>query len=93
MAYLHQVRQSPNTPNPFIPVIVMTTNTEIKHVYEALDTWMTEFLVKPISARMLYLRIVSIWEHHRTLICASQFFGPDRWRWWWRRPKFMLADW
>ena len=92
MAFLQQVRQSPNTLNPFIPVIVVTANTEIKHVYEALDTWMTEFLAKPISARMLYLRIASILEHHRTLICASQFIGPDRWRcWWW--PKFMLADW
>ena len=78
MAFLQQVRQSSNTLNPFILVIVVTANTEINHVYEDLVTWMTEFLAKPISARMLYLRIASILEHHRTLIFASQFISPDR---------------
>ena len=74
MAFLRHVRQSPNTPNPFIPIIVVTANTEIKHVCEARDTGMTEFLAKPVSARILYKRIVSILEHHRTFIRASQFF-------------------
>tara|TARA_B110000046_G_scaffold82061_1_gene90315 strand:+ start:196 stop:363 length:168 start_codon:yes stop_codon:yes gene_type:complete len=41
-------------PNPFIPVIVLTANTGIKHVCEARDTGMGEFLAKPLSARMLY---------------------------------------
>jgi two-component system chemotaxis response regulator CheY len=89
MAFFRHVRQSPNTPNPFIPIIVVTANTEIKHVCEARDTGMTEFLAKPVSARILYKRIVSILEHHRTFIRAYQFFGPNRRR---QRPKFMLAD-
>ena len=54
MAFLRRVRQSPNTPNPFIPAIVVTANTEITHVCEARDTGMREFLAKPLSARMLY---------------------------------------
>lgn len=78
MAFLRQVRRSKDTPNPFIPIIVVTANTEIHHVCEARDTGMTEFLAKPVSARLLYTRIVSILEYNRPFVRASQFFGPDR---------------
>jgi len=78
MAFLRRVRRAPNTPNPFIPIIVVTANTEIHHVCEARDTGMTEFLAKPVSARLLYSRIVSILEHNRPFVRASHFFGPDR---------------
>ena len=89
MAFLKRVRQSKETPNPFVPIIVVTANTEIHHVCEARDTGMTEFLAKPVSARMLYTRIVSILEHNRPFVRASQFFGPDRRR---RSDNFIMTE-
>ncbi len=89
MAFLSRVRRADDSPNPFVPVIVVTANTELRHVCEARDTGTTEFLAKPVSARLLYMRIVSILEHHRPFIRASQFFGPDRRR---RNLDVMQAD-
>jgi len=78
MAFLRKIRQDPASPNPYIPVIVITANTELHDVCKARDTGTTEFLAKPISAKQLYMRIVSVIEGNRPFIRANSFFGPDR---------------
>ncbi|MEE9317460.1 MAG: response regulator [Rhodospirillales bacterium] len=59
-------------------VIMVTAFNETNHIYEALDAGMTEYLTKPISARLLYMRIVSVIENKRRFIRADGFVGPDR---------------
>jgi CheY-like chemotaxis protein len=78
MAFLTRVRQDPESPNPFIPVVVCTANTELRHICTARDTGMTEFLAKPVSAIGVYSRICAMVENHRPFIRVSDFFGPDR---------------
>jgi len=78
MAFLRKLRLDENSPNPYVPVIVITANTELTHVMTARDTGTTEFLAKPVSARLIYQRIVSVIEHNRPFIRATTFFGPDR---------------
>ena len=56
--------------------IVVTANTEIRHVMTTRDTGMTEFLAKPISAGMIYSRICSIIERQRLFICCQDFLAP-----------------
>ncbi len=78
MVFPTRVRQDPESPNPFIPVIVCTANTELHHICTARDTGMTEYLANPVSARTIYSRICSLVENHRPFIRISGFFGPDR---------------
>ncbi|MFQ5764593.1 MAG: response regulator [Rhodospirillales bacterium] len=78
MAFLEKVRQDLDSPNPFVPVIVCTANTEYKHVCTARDKGTTEFLAKPVSAKTIYSRICSIIENHRPFVRVANFFGPDR---------------
>ena len=78
MEFLDRVRQDPDTPNPFVPVIVVTANTELRHVCTARDHGMTEFLAKPISAQTIYQRICNVIEGNRPFVRANDFFGPDR---------------
>jgi len=78
MEFLKKVRLDADSPNPFIPVIVITANTEIRHVFEARDTGMTEYLAKPISAKLIYMRIISVIENNRAFVRVNNFFGPDR---------------
>lgn len=59
-------------------VILVTAFNETNHIYEALDTGITEYLTKPISARLLYVRIVSVIENKRRFIRVGGFVGPDR---------------
>ncbi len=78
MEFLTRVRQDPNTPDPYVPVIVVTANTELENICEARDKGMTEFLAKPVSAHLIYSRIVKVIENNRSFIRISDFFGPDR---------------
>lgn len=72
------IRTKVDTPNPYVPIIVITANTEIHQVTAARDAGMTEFLAKPFSTRFLYSRIQSIIEKKRLFIRTKSFFGPDR---------------
>ena len=76
--FLKRIRSSPDSPDPFVPIIICTGNTEKQHVVTARDAGMTEFLVKPVSAKTIYSRIVSVIEKHRQFIRIDDYFGPDR---------------
>lgn len=78
LKFLYVVRRGMETPNPYVPVIVLTAHTEAKHVHMARDAGMTEFLAKPVSAKLLYSRIRSIIEKNRIFVRSNKFFGPDR---------------
>jgi len=78
MAFLTKVRRDEDSPDPFVPVIVCTANTEYRHVCHARDQGMTEYLAKPVSANTIYGRICAMVETHRPFIRAAGFFGPDR---------------
>ena len=76
--FLKRIRSAPESPDPFVPIIICTGNTEKKHVITARDAGMTEFLVKPVSAKTIYSRIVSVIEKHRQFIRNDDYFEPDR---------------
>ncbi len=80
LEFLRRIRMDDDSPNPFVPVVVITANTELHHVLEARDNGMTEFLAKPVSAKQVYTRICNVIENHRPFIRAGGFFGPDRCR-------------
>jgi CheY-like chemotaxis protein len=73
-----RLRTDPNSPNPYIPVIMMTGHTERSKVLQARDAGVTEFLVKPISSRLLCQRLQAVIEKPRPFVRAKGFFGPDR---------------
>lgn len=76
--FVERVRRGDDTPDPYVPVIVISGNTELRQVVEARDAGMTEFLAKPVSAKLLYLRIKAVIERYRVFIRTADFFGPDR---------------
>jgi len=77
MAFLERLRADPSSPNPFVPVIICTANTELRDVCEAWDLGMTEYMTKPVSANHIYSRIVSMVERNRQFIKVGNFFGQD----------------
>lgn len=60
------------------PVIFVTAHTQMRHVTEARDAGVTEYLAKPFSSRLIYSRICAVLEHPRAFIEADNFTGPDR---------------
>lgn len=78
MHLLKMVRRDTDSPNPFVPVVVVTSLTEEKHILTARDLGMTEFLAKPFSPKLIFLRLQIIAERPRSFVRTGSFFGPDR---------------
>jgi CheY-like chemotaxis protein len=78
IAFTREVRNSVASPNPFVPIVMVTGHTERARVLAARDAGVTEFLAKPVTARALFLRIAEIVDRPRPFVRADGFFGPDR---------------
>lgn len=72
------VRNSPDSANPYLPIIMMTGHSAKKRVYEARDAGVTEFLAKPITAKGVLDRIQSVIWKPRPFVKTDGYFGPDR---------------
>ena len=78
LEFTRQVRNSEHSPNPFVPIIMITGHTEKHRVEAARDAGVTEFLAKPITAANLFARITEIVERPRAFVRCDSYFGPDR---------------
>lgn len=78
IALTQWVRTNPDSPDQFLPIIMLSGHTERERVVQARDTGITEFMAKPISARSLYKRIQAVIEHPRPFVRTKDYFGPDR---------------
>jgi two-component system, chemotaxis family, chemotaxis protein CheY len=78
IAFTREVRQSKSSPNPYVPIIMVTGHTERHRVEAARDAGVTEFLAKPVTAQNLFLRIAEIVERPRPYVRCAAYFGPDR---------------
>jgi len=72
------IRTNPQSPNPFVPVIMLTGHTLIEDVAEARDAGINEFIAKPVSVKTMMSRLVSVIEHPRPYVRTGSFFGPCR---------------
>lgn len=78
IAFTRTVRIDPDSANPYLPIIMVTAHGESGLIGTARDAGVSEFLVKPISAKSLLARLIAVIEHPRPFIRAGGYFGPDR---------------
>jgi DNA-binding response OmpR family regulator len=76
--FVKLVRTAKDSPNPYVPIIMLSGFTEYRRVVEARDAGVNEFLAKPISAKALYQRFASLIDNPRPFIRTKTYFGPDR---------------
>jgi CheY-like chemotaxis protein len=72
------VRNSPDSVDPFLPIIMLTGFAERHRVFEARDAGVTEIVVKPVTARSLLDRINTVIFKPRPFIRSGDYFGPCR---------------
>jgi two-component system chemotaxis response regulator CheY len=75
---VRRLRLEEDSPNRYVPVIMLTGYTEKAKVVSARDFGITEFLAKPVAARSLHARLVNIIENPRPFVRTATFFGPCR---------------
>ena len=76
--FTRKVRNSSESRNPYLPIIMMTGHSARSRVYEARDAGVTEFVVKPVNARTLLDRIMAVIYRPRPFVRTKSYFGPDR---------------
>lgn len=75
---VRQIRTAPDSPAPFLPVIMLTAHTERSRVETARDAGITEFCSKPISPKEMLRKIAAVIDQPRPYVRATDFVGPDR---------------
>ncbi len=78
LQFTRRIRSDENSPNPYIPIIMMTGHSDLDRVMIARDSGINEFVAKPVAAKSLFTRIVNVVEHPRSFVRTDTFFGPDR---------------
>ena len=76
--FVNLLRRSPESPNPFAPIIMITGHSTQRRVNEARDAGVNEFLTKPVTARSVIHRLTLLIEQPRQYIRCEDYFGPDR---------------
>jgi CheY-like chemotaxis protein len=76
--FAKQIRTSPDSPNPFVPIIMLTGHTHIDMVRLARDAGINEFLAKPVSVKAIMSRLLAVIEHPRPFVRTKVYFGPCR---------------
>ena len=84
-AELVRIVRSPGVfPMPDIPIIMLTGHCERWRVVEAVRLGVNEYLTKPVSAKAIYDRLVSITMQPRPTVQLGDYYGPE--------PRKLLAD-
>lgn len=78
IGFVKLVRRNCLPPLAWIPIIMITAHTELRRIETARDAGITEALLKPVTPRNLFDRIVQIIERPRRFVKTPEFAGPDR---------------
>jgi len=84
-AELVRIVRSPGVfPMPDVPIIMLTGHGERWRVTEAVKLGVNEFLIKPVSAKAIFDRLVSILMQPRPTVQLGEYYGPE--------PRKLLTD-
>jgi len=77
-AELVRIVRSPGVfPMPDVPIIMLSGHGERWRVVEAVRLGVNEYLIKPISAKALYTRLVAIVTQPRPTVQLGEYYGPE----------------
>jgi CheY-like chemotaxis protein len=76
--FTNLVRNSPDSVNTELPIIMLTGFADRLRVCEARDAGVTEIIVKPVTARAVYDRINAVVYRPRVFIRSASYYGPSR---------------
>jgi CheY-like chemotaxis protein len=72
------IRNSPDSPNPYMPIIMLSGRGEWADVEQARDAGFSEYLIKPFRAKALCDRILLCVENPRAFVSTNTYKGPSR---------------
>ena len=77
--FVTRIRTGLESPNPYMPIIMITSPVEMPRIVAARNAGVHEILVKPISTKAMSDRIADIVGNPRPFVRSHSYFGPTRW--------------
>jgi two-component system chemotaxis response regulator CheY len=74
--FIRSVRDPGSFPLPNVPIIVLSGHGERSCVVEAMQLGANEYLLKPVSTKSLFDRLVSIFAKPRPMVKIGDYYGP-----------------
>jgi two-component system chemotaxis response regulator CheY len=62
----------------YMPIIMLTGHSDLRHINAARDRGVTEFLCKPVTAKAILARLNAVIMEPRPFMNSPTYFGPDR---------------
>lgn len=78
ISFARRLRTHRESPNPHLPVILLTAHTDRTTVLEARDAGVNAFVAKPVSTDELRRKITLVLNDPREFIRSEDYVGPDR---------------
>ena len=78
LLFLRWIRTAKESPNRFIPFIMLSGAADEQYVRGARDLGSNEFLAKPFSAGSVSAKILDVLDRPRQFVATEKYFGPDR---------------
>lgn len=72
------VRTRPDSPDPLLPIIMITAHGNIDYVIGGRDAGTTQFLVKPFAPARLRERILDVAQNDQPFVISPGYKGPCR---------------
>jgi two-component system chemotaxis response regulator CheY len=70
------VRSPGMFPTPDLPIIMLSAHVEQRRILESVKLGVNEFLCKPVSAKALFERLISILLKPRAIVRRGDYYGP-----------------
>lgn len=78
LQFVERLRHAPNSPNPFIPVLMLMDIAHAGAINRARDAGVNDVILKPLQATNFCERIIQLIDQPRPFITAPTFRGPCR---------------
>lgn len=76
--FVRRMRQSPLSPSPLVPIIMLTDVNNTEQQKKALDIGANEVVTHPLEAKKLFASMIRIIDKPRPFITAKTYKGPCR---------------
>lgn len=78
LEFVRRVRRAADSPDPSLPIVMLTAHADRALVLAARDAGVTEFCVKPVTAVELHRKLAAALDRPRDFVRAPGYAGPDR---------------
>ena len=76
-AFAKLVRQPGAFRHPNVPMIMLTGHSERWRVEEAMRVGVNEYLLKPVSGKLLCDRLIATLNNPRAIVKVGRYYGPE----------------